>query len=312
MVTVYQWSVWDPDADEMKVQPHKATSEWIAKVRGDAIDGTAEDVPEGAIDSDGRYKPQNASAGVQGTAAYGVAGGYGVSGAYASGALGRASVGRNSSPAAENDAVRINAEHRRRQTAAISAATSGQTEPLSPLPAGNVLMPQPAEAGSAPSFVSSSVVNNPAPPGLPPTAAAIIQERPADIEAMARNLAGEFDRERERARSTKSNAKPEDADAYCDFLEKMSARLNELAGAIHVAFLKPQPGEPIFTPKVQEVLEAVGADFFDFLKTNKEKVYTIGLYAAAAAFLSALGAPAAGGFLSGLLLGKSTAPTPKK
>ncbi len=123
---------------------------------------------------------------------------------------------------------------------------------------------------------------------------------------MARALAREFVHERERVESQKSNERPQETNAYIDFISRMSTRLVELADAIHAAFIKPDPDEPFFTPRVQQALTAVGTDFFDFLKENREKIYTIGLYGAAAAFFTALGIPA-GDFLSGVLLGKTMA-----
>ena len=57
MVKVYRFRVQDAHSGDWIVQLSKATEHRIVQIGGRIIEGTAEDVPEAAIDEDGRHFP---------------------------------------------------------------------------------------------------------------------------------------------------------------------------------------------------------------------------------------------------------------
>ncbi len=58
MVTVYCFKVWDQQQGEYKIQLLKSPADRIQKASGEIILGTAENVDESALDSEGRYDPE--------------------------------------------------------------------------------------------------------------------------------------------------------------------------------------------------------------------------------------------------------------
>ena len=57
MVKVYNSIFYDPIQDGYVVQPFKSTRARLAITGAKAIEDTEEEVPETALDEDGRYKP---------------------------------------------------------------------------------------------------------------------------------------------------------------------------------------------------------------------------------------------------------------
>ena len=57
MVMVYHFKVYDGTNDKFLVPPRKSTAERIGRVGGQLIEETGEDVPDSALDDDGRYDP---------------------------------------------------------------------------------------------------------------------------------------------------------------------------------------------------------------------------------------------------------------
>lgn len=125
----------------------------------------------------------------------------------------------------------------------------------------------------------------------------IIASRPSEIEQMARAIAQEFDRERQRIEAG-ANDGPKDRQGYIDFLSRMSTLLNELADAIHDEFIAAKPGQPFF---IQELLNAVGADFLRFVKEHRDEAYKVGLFGGLAAFLGLLHVANPAAFVLGVL-----------
>ena len=58
MVMVYRARVKDANRAEMTITQHKGTAEWIAKLPGEIIYDTGEEVDISEIDAQGRYIPQ--------------------------------------------------------------------------------------------------------------------------------------------------------------------------------------------------------------------------------------------------------------
>lgn len=57
MVTVHYFRTWNAVQDGWIEQPLKSPADRINKIGGQIIEGTGEDVPESALDSEGRYNP---------------------------------------------------------------------------------------------------------------------------------------------------------------------------------------------------------------------------------------------------------------
>jgi hypothetical protein len=177
-------------------------------------------------------------------------------------------------------------ESRRRQQAAFVAdLTSGPTAPIGP--AGTTLIAgrQPT-AGTAPSFLSSGVTDNSTSPKLTLATEAVIRERPADIEAMARELGHQFEQQAERLRGKNSRSKEEDE--LFDFLRLMATRLNELADAIKDAMARPAE-EPIFLGKAAKIATELETGFLEFVTKHRVHVWEVGAIGVALCFFSQLG-----------------------
>ncbi len=59
MVRVYAARVKNPATAMMESAEHKGTAAWITLIKGEKIEGTAEDVEAGLVDSNGRYNPKS-------------------------------------------------------------------------------------------------------------------------------------------------------------------------------------------------------------------------------------------------------------
>ncbi|MCQ9155279.1 hypothetical protein [Acidomonas methanolica] len=57
MVAVYHFRVYDAANDEVRVPPAKSPKQRIDMVGGEIIEETIEEVPEAALDREGRYWP---------------------------------------------------------------------------------------------------------------------------------------------------------------------------------------------------------------------------------------------------------------
>jgi hypothetical protein len=54
---VYAFEAWSQQEGDNLLAPRKATAELIGRVRGQAIDGTAQEVARSEIDGDGWHRP---------------------------------------------------------------------------------------------------------------------------------------------------------------------------------------------------------------------------------------------------------------
>ena len=58
MVRVYAARVKNPATATMESAQHKGTASWITLIKGEKIEGTAEDVDASLVDTNGRYNPK--------------------------------------------------------------------------------------------------------------------------------------------------------------------------------------------------------------------------------------------------------------
>lgn len=54
--TVYSFRIYTGHAERPQVSPHKATREAILELGGEVLNGTAQDVPQSALDTQGHYR----------------------------------------------------------------------------------------------------------------------------------------------------------------------------------------------------------------------------------------------------------------